>query len=750
MSAPRPRLTHIIHDDGPGGGPQSVITQLGILTEVYEQSVIHGGAGRIAAYCEKTNTPHFRTGLDRKRTLALGIWQTWRRLRKIRPEVVILHGQWGGFAGALASRFARVPHCVYIARWPAFYSDWDLARCIRNYIVEKVACRFSHKVICLTESSRYQFLLRHLAPEERIGVVPNAIPFNGDPRPERIEALRKQYAFNRYSCNVISVGRLDQQKRNDWLLESWRTVAEVHPNAHLWIVGHGPKDAEWKQLAGELGLESKVTWIEGGEFKGSEFIAAGDIFAHTALFETFGNVIIEAMLASKPIVSTDVDGPRSIISDNIEGLLVPPGDTADFAHALCRLIEQPELCKRLGAAGQISVQNYTPERIAPRLIEAVSARPRPKIAHILHLDGPGGGPPLVVAMLRHLAPMFDQSVIAGGRGAIARYCERYRVPFSEIRPIRPAKWLRAAPALWRALRTLKPDLVILHGQPAGPVGALVAKHLNIPSAYIAEWPAFYTDWDTFRIVRNHLAEWLPCKLAERSLVLSEGNYYQYLIRRLIPEERGVLISNAVSPREVISEAARQRIREKYGWNPNDCHVVSVGRFADQKRVDWLLRSWKHICSVEPRAKLWLVGTVETGPEENALKALAADLQLTNCAFISPRDPGPHFLAAADIVAMTSLYEGHARIPLEAMLNGRPIVASNVDGVSNSFTDGIEGFLVAPSDIERFAARLRELIRNPELRKQMGASGIERAKKYDPEIVYGKLHITLSEILANRP
>ncbi len=747
MSAPRPRLTHLIHLDGPGGGPQSTITQLTTLAGHFDQSAIYGGRGRIAAYCEEHKLPHYRVALDRKRILAFGIWQTWRKLRKIRPDVLVLHGQWGAVAGAIAGWFARVPYRVYIARWPAFYADWDLPRCIRNYLTEKITCRLTHQTVCLTESSRYQFLLRRLAPEKKLSVVPNAIPFDGAPDPARVEALRQRYHFDRYACNVISVGRLEQQKRNDWLIESWSRVAKAHPNAHLWIIGRGPKQAEWKQLSADLGVEDRVTWIEEQDFKGAEFIAAGDILAHTALFESFGNVVIEAMMAGKAIVATEVDGPRSIISNEVEGLLVRPGDTAAFADALCRLILDPATREKMGEAGKRSAHEYAPDRIAPRLLEAFSKRPRPLVTHIVHLDGPGGGPPLIIDMMRFLASSFDQNIIAGGRGRVAQYCERNGIAYHEIHPIRPSKWLRAGPVLWMKLRKIKPDAVILHGQPAGPVGALITKHLGIPTIYSAEWPAFYTDWDILRVVRNHLAEAIPCKLSDATIILSEGNYYQYLVRRLIIEERTTIIPNTISPHEALSESARMRVREEFGWNPDDCHVVTVARLTDQKRVDWLLRAWAIVCKAEPRAKLWVVGD---GPEEEALQKLAEELRLTNCTFLGSPMRGAYFIAASDIVAMTTLYEGHARIPLEAMLNGKPIVANRADGVSNSFSNGVEGFLVPPANAELFAARLLELIRDPELRTRMGANGIERAKIYNPAVVFEKLRAVVANLIEKRP
>jgi len=174
----------------------------------------------------------------------------------------------------------------------------------------------------------------------------------------------------------------------------------------------------------------------------------------------------------------------------------------------------------------------------------------------------------------------------------------------------------------------------------------------------------------------------------------------------------------------------RRIREEHNWSGQECHVVSVGRLADQKRVDWLLKSWKIVVEGHYPARLWIIGD---GPEEQALKKMAQDLNLGDtCQFLGPRK-GIDYIAAADIVAMSTLYEGHALLPVEAMGCGKPIVANNVDGVRDSFSNGVEGFLVPLGDIAGFAARLIELINDPLLRGDMGARGLERVKAFHPSI-----------------
>lgn len=367
------------------------------------------------------------------------------------------------------------------------------------------------------------------------------------------------------------------------------------------------------------------------------------------------------------------------------------------------------------------------------------------VAHFIHYDGPGGGPQTVVYQLNFFRQYFNLHVFHGGWGKVADFCENNGICHTRIPIEKKSKIPVGILVLWRHLLRLQPDVLILHGQWAGPVGAIAGRLAGIDSMiYIAHWPSFYTDWDLFRVLRNHVAERIPCRLADLIILLSEGNKDQFLIRRLAPDEKFRVVTNSFDPAGVPEGETIRLFREEHGWSDRECHVVSVGRLADQKRVDWLLKSWKIVVERRYPARLWLIGD---GPEEQALKRLAQDLNLGDtCQFLGPRK-GIDYIAAADIVVMTTLYESFGNIPLEAMACGKPIVANAVDGVRDTLRDGVEGFLIPLAETTTFANRLVELILDPQLRTTMGARGRERVKAFHPAIKLKQL-VDLIEQLIN--
>lgn len=263
--------------------------------------------------------------------------------------------------------------------------------------------------------------------------------------------------------------------------------------------------------------------------------------------------------------------------------------------------------------------------------------------------------------------------------------------------------------------------------------------------YVAHFPTFYTDWDPWRVVRNFMCEWIPCKLCLKVVVLCRGSRYMYLVRKMVDASRLLLIPNPISLDAIPTETDIRSLRAENGWDDHCCHVVCLTRLAAQKQVDNLLRSWAIVKSECASARLWIVGD---GEERQQLEALCAELGIgETCRFLGYRRNGPAYLAAADIAAVPSLFEAHGRVPLEAMSCGRPVVANDVHGIEDSMTDGKEGFLAPPGDIELFAKRLLELIRDPGLRSQMADHGKQTVTRYDMNSIMPRYHALIESVLA---
>ena len=157
---------------------------------------------------------------------------------------------------------------------------------------------------------------------------------------------------------VIAVGRYVYQKGFDLLVEAWKTVAEKHPDWHLYIYGRGDKN-NYKTV-NNCHFEDAVENI-------NDKYAESSIFVLSSRFEGFGMVIIEAMKCGVPAVSFACPcGPKDIITNGKDGFLVENGNTKQLAERICYLIEHEEERKEMGKNAIETAKKYDINEIGKR------------------------------------------------------------------------------------------------------------------------------------------------------------------------------------------------------------------------------------------------------------------------------------------------------------------------------------------------------------------------------------------------
>jgi glycosyltransferase involved in cell wall biosynthesis len=157
---------------------------------------------------------------------------------------------------------------------------------------------------------------------------------------------------------LVAVGRLVHQKGFDLLLPAFAKIAPDHPEWTLTIWGEGEQRAAHEALCARLGLAERVH-LPGVTEQPGQWVEEADVFVLSSRYESFGNVITEAMVAGLPVIAFDCPwGPGDIIRDGEDGLLVPPEDVDALAAAMHRLIVDADLRRRLGEAAAHNVQRF--------------------------------------------------------------------------------------------------------------------------------------------------------------------------------------------------------------------------------------------------------------------------------------------------------------------------------------------------------------------------------------------------------
>lgn len=180
----------------------------------------------------------------------------------------------------------------------------------------------------------------------RLAVVPNATPFAvTDPAPLTAPV-------------IITAGRLAPQKAFDRLVEAFAPVAAGHPDWQLHIYGNGPERPAIERRIAELDLVGRAR-LMGFTDDMEGCLRSASAYAMSSRYEGLPMVLLEAMSTGLPPVSLDCpEGPRQLIVDGVNGLLVGREDIPALSQALLRVVEDPDLRRRLGAGAMETARGY--------------------------------------------------------------------------------------------------------------------------------------------------------------------------------------------------------------------------------------------------------------------------------------------------------------------------------------------------------------------------------------------------------
>ena len=209
--------------------------------------------------------------------------------------------------------------------------------------------RWVDRHVCVSESVRDFSARTGGLPLEKLLVIPNGVNFErfADATPSSLEPLgiaagRRALAF---------VGRLEEQKGLPWLFEQLPAIFRQLPQHDLLLIGIGPQCAMLGALAAKLGFADRVHFAG---FRGDvpEILAASDVLVLTSRWEGMPNVVLEAMAAGKPVVTTDVEGVAELLGPDDHEQLVNQDDSEAFIQKVVAICGDPQLADRLGRQNQ--------------------------------------------------------------------------------------------------------------------------------------------------------------------------------------------------------------------------------------------------------------------------------------------------------------------------------------------------------------------------------------------------------------
>ena len=289
------------------------------------------------------------------------------------------------------------------------------------------------------------------------------------------------------------------------------------------------------------------------------------------------------------------------------------------------------------------------------------------------------------------------------------------------------------PALLKVLREKRADIVHLHGYGATTFGRLCAWRLGIPA--ILHEHANHGDTPWFQ----KIADRMLAPHTDLAIAVSESTAEFTTRARLMPVERtkvvylGAPLDEFARPRTAGEiETARQEL----GIAPGTIAVGTITRLMPSKGNQYLVEAAPRILEKHPRVRIFIIGEGELqGDLEAQAKGLALGDKLLFSGFT--RDVAAA-LSALDLVVFASLWEGTPLTVFEALAMGKPIVATDADGLLDVLSDRVDALIVPKADAAALAGAIGEVIENPVLAAGLVAASRKTGQRYDIAVFVRKM------------
>lgn len=266
-------------------------------------------------------------------------------IKKEKPDVLITFMPEPNFRGIIATKGFKTKNVISIRNVPEKEYNGNISKFLARYLLPIAdGCVFQTK-------DAKEWFPKKLQDKSRI--IPNSV------NPIFYDIQRKPD-----KNLIITCGRLTEQKNQLLLIRAFVNTQKVLKNAKLYIYGEGNLKNKLNELIHENRLEGKVI-LKGQTSNVAEALSKADLFVLSSDYEGMPNVLMEAMAIGIPCISTDCPcgGPRDLIKNDIDGLLVPVGNEEKMSEAIIKLLSNNKLKEDIGNKAKEKALIFRPEII---------------------------------------------------------------------------------------------------------------------------------------------------------------------------------------------------------------------------------------------------------------------------------------------------------------------------------------------------------------------------------------------------
>jgi len=634
----------------------------------------------------------------------------------------------------------------------------DLLLGCSKFLAQEMKCRFSdYKDIAYVYNgyAKDRFIPYWLRMQER-------------------QKIREKFNIENSEKVILYIGRIAKNKGIHLLLESFLNLEKNYPKIKLVIVG-GETESDESSHKYFLYLKKLASNVRKGKviFTGKvqysqihKYYLLGDILViPSTVEEGLCLVALEGMACGIPIVTSGRGGISEVIQDNKTGLLVNNVETIEeLQEKIDGLLSNENLRTTLGKAGYEFIKdNFTWETITKN-IENIYCKIcyRRNTLFFEPSSGFGGSGNSLFNLLKFLnQEKFKPLVVTLNDGPQFTKIKELGVKIiklhaKEIEPENNEGVLTYLKLFYQGIFYLLPlTLKLLF---------IIKKYkidlLHINTNIISGIPA---------ILAGKMAG-IPCICHIRQTrrpIKREKFFFRWIDKIILLNQKAKeiyledtqsnklsLIYDGLDLEGFKPKNDRERITKEFNLNGSPC-VGVLGRLVEGKGLDDFIKASALVLKEKPETKFFIVGSDPSEDKhlEKELKSLAQTLNLNgNLIFTGWRNDVSDLISSFDVLVQpsSSFPEGFGLTCIEAMALGKPVVATNIPGPQDIVVDGKTGFLVPAYAPTSLAEAILKLLNNPQLAKNMGEEGRERAEElFDIRKNVKKIEALYEEILKDR-
>ena len=678
-----------------------------------------------------------------------GLWRLKRLLCALRPDIIHVHDCSSLPYVVLANRLRSSSPIVFTCHGLLF-ANKRTAR-----ISEQIGVKDVRLITAVSPEVAKDYADR-LRISRQIQIVENGVPIHRQTAELR-GRTRQELQTPDDTFLFIAVGNVKPEKGYEDLLQACYQLRRKAPSPNFLVaVAGGFSNKEYrerleKQMA-QLDLRKTVKFL-GYRDDTQGLYCAADAFVLPSKTEGLPMAMLEAMSAGLPVAASAVGGIPRVIKDSVTGLLTRAGDADSLTRAMLKLLLEPDLRERLAGAGaDLVARQYSLEHMVSEYLKVYHcAIGRPRFLPQQRQVAAGGK--------TRIAMLGPAQASTGGMAAVVRNLASSDLSTRcELRVLNTGKTtgqrrplavgiISQGILLARLVRELLSgagDIVHIHTCSGFTfwrdcLHAIAARILGCRIV----WHVHGGGFADFAARLNPLGRQLLRFMFERAsavIVLSE--YWIGLLQTFAPRAKWRAVPNGVP---IPPAGALSTLREPI--------FLFLGNLGILKGGMDLIRATALAVKTGFRGRVELAGWETEPGQKEAFQKTIDDLGC-GCPvqLIGPiaGDAKNRVLSSAGCLVLPSYMEGLPIAILEAMAYGLPIISSRVGAIPEIISEGVEGFLIEPGDVQGLADRMIQLERDAELRLRMGRAARQRAvENYSIGTMSGRLMRIYAEMATRR-